>query len=91
MHFHLRVITIGRERIDAAAGNTSSVGSDGTHGGALAAACAGICDVRHEITPDNSARWDRDLFSYAGIPSRAGILPAEAEPTEAVIATTPYL
>ena len=50
MHFQLRVITFGRERIDAAAGNTSSVGSDGTHGGAVAAASAGICDLRHEIT-----------------------------------------
>ena len=49
MHFHLSVITIGSERIDAAAGNTSSAGWDGTHGGAVAAACAGTCDLRHEI------------------------------------------
>jgi hypothetical protein len=56
MHFRLRVITIGRERIDAAAGNTSSAGWDGTHGGAVAAACAGICELRHEITSDNWAR-----------------------------------
>ena len=48
MHFQLRVITIGSERIDAAAGNTSSAGWDGTHGGAVAAACAGICDLKHE-------------------------------------------
>ena len=50
MHFHLRVITIGNERIDAAAGNASSAGWGGTHGGAVAAGCAGICELRHEIT-----------------------------------------
>ena len=50
MHFHLRVIIIGPERIDAAAGNTSSAGWDGIHGGVVAAACAGICELRREIT-----------------------------------------
>ena len=50
MHFHLRVITIGSERIDAVDGNTSSAGWDGTHGGAVTVACAHICELRHEIT-----------------------------------------
>lgn len=50
MHFHLRVIIIGPERIDAAAGNTSSAGWDGTHGAVVAAACAGTCDLKPEIT-----------------------------------------
>jgi hypothetical protein len=79
MHFHLRVITIGRERIDAAAGNTSSAGWDGTHGGALAAACAGIYDLRHS---DHSPRRYRNFFTRARVPSDASILTPDAKPTK---------